>query len=374
MKLLHVVDTTELRGGGIFASDLARALTNHDLYQEVAVLSDAGGRHVEYEIPRRLLAANGWNVPGLGVSPKVLGALRALVREWDPDIVQAHGGNTLKYSVPAVLGHRTKLVYRHIGVTPPHLLRGVKRMGNRLLMARADRVIPVADAVRHNTIYSFGIPENKVVTIPNGVDTRRIKPSTTREDLRRTLGIPPDTPVLISLGALTWEKDPLAHIRISAEVLDRFPAAVHLIVGDGPLRQQVEEEVRRQGLSRRALILGARTDVADLLAASDVLLFASRPDGMEGMNAGIIEAGMLGVPAAAYSVSGTPEVVVDGVTGRVVPAGELQTLAEAVIEMLGDLEAARALGKAAQERYRSLFDIEVIAPRYLAVYEDLMKS
>jgi glycosyltransferase involved in cell wall biosynthesis len=180
--------------------------------------------------------------------------------------------------------------------------------------------------------------------------------------------------MILSLGALTWEKDPIAHVEIGARVLHRLPEAVHVMVGDGPMRREVESVVRGRAPDGRILVLGAQTNVADFLAASDVLLFASRADGMESMNASVIEAGMLGIPAAAYAVGGVPEIVVDGVTGRLAPAGHTENLAAIVLELLLSPEASRVMGEAARKRYLSLYDIRSVAPRYLDLYQELVAS
>jgi glycosyltransferase involved in cell wall biosynthesis len=95
---------------------------------------------------------------------------------------------------------------------------------------------------------------------------------------------------------------------------------------------------------------------------------------MESMNASVIEAGMLGIPAAAFAVGGVPEIVVDGVTGRLAPAGHVDDLAAMVLELLSSAEASRVMGEAARKRYLSLYDIRTVAPRYLELYEELVGS
>lgn len=374
MRVLHLVDTRQLRGAEVFASDLIRALSKADVPQRVGILRDMGAGRVRYEAPEHILGSNGWMAPGVRINLQALRSLRRLIREWRPDVVQAHGGSTLKYTIPAVIGRRVKVVYRQIGPTSPKMMGPLRRAGNSLLMRRADRVVPVGEAVRRNVVEIFRIPGERVITIPNGVDPSRLNPVKGRQETRRALGIPPTSPVLLSLGALTWEKDPIAHVKIGAHLVRRLPEAVHIIVGDGPMRSDVEAEIERSDLGKCLLMLGARADVADLLTASDVLLFASRPDGMESMNAGVIEAGMLGIPAAAYAVGGVPEVVVDGVTGRLTHAGDAEGLAASVLELMVNTDGARAMGDAARKRYLSLFDMAVIAPQYLRLYKELMAS
>jgi L-malate glycosyltransferase len=133
----------------------------------------------------------------------------------------------------------------------------------------------------------------------------------------------------------------------------------------------LEHQATRSGLNGRFVLLGRRTDVGDLLAAADVLLFASRPDGMEGMPAALIEAGMAGLPAAGFAVAGAPEVIEDGRTGLLASPGDEEALAGRVTELLENDERRRALGTAARERCLAHFEIEPISRRYLSLYDEV---
>jgi glycosyltransferase involved in cell wall biosynthesis len=140
-------------------------------------------------------------------------------------------------------------------------------------------------------------------------------------------------------------------------------------VGDGPLRGDMESAARAQSRNGSIRFLGSREDVADLMAASDVMILASAVEGMPGS---AIEAGIVGLPVAAYAVAGIPEVVLDGVTGRLVPPNDWRALARCVLEMIRDHEGRRVTREAARERCVSLFGIESVARRYLELYRDLV--
>jgi glycosyltransferase involved in cell wall biosynthesis len=227
----------------------------------------------------------------------------------------------------------------------------------------------VAETVRNDIVETFGVPPERVVMIPTARDAGLVSPKIGRLAIRKELGIPPEVPVIISLGALTWEKDPLAHLEVTATVLRSFPECRHLVVGEGPLRSAVEERLRELSLQGRVLMLGPRQDVGDLLAASDVMLLASRIEGMPGA---VIEAGFAGLPVAAYSVAGVPELIVDGVTGHLVAPGDIDDLSSRVVQLLENEDMRRAFGNAARERSLDKFEIGVIAPRYFALYESLL--
>jgi glycosyltransferase involved in cell wall biosynthesis len=226
----------------------------------------------------------------------------------------------------------------------------------------------VAEALRTETIETFGVPPHRVVTIPNAVDLERLVPARPRREVRDALGIPAEAGVMISIGALTWEKDPQAHLEVSSLVRQQRPDVVHLFVGDGPLRPALESSIRDVGDAVR--LLGTRGDVADLLAAADVLLLASRVEGLPGC---VIEAGLAGRPTAAYSVAGVPEVVEDGRSGLLALPGDVRSLAGAVVRLLADDALRDSVGSAARARCRSRFDIRVVAPRYRRLYEELAR-
>jgi glycosyltransferase involved in cell wall biosynthesis len=352
----------------LFASDLIRALSDTALDQRVAVLRASQGPYVPYEAPSAELGSNGWVVPGLRLDLRILDGLGRVIRGWKPDVLQAHGGEALKHSVLARGRQGVPIVYRRIGEARRWITRGPRRAVYGSLMRRAARVITVADAIRRETIDIFRVPPRRVISIPRAIDVSRMEPSVGRESLRRTLGIPSSAPVLISLGALTWEKDPIAQIEAAARVLRAREDATYVVAGDGPLRPDLESAVKRLGLEKRVHLLGIRSDVADLIVASDVMLLASRHEGMPGC---LIEAGMVGLPVVAFAVAGVPEVVIDGTTGFLVPPGDVAGLANRTLEILGDPQKGRVMGSEARRWCRARFDMGVIAPRFLDLYGEL---
>jgi glycosyltransferase involved in cell wall biosynthesis len=365
---LNVITTGERRGAEMFAADLIRALAGVGIEQRVAILYGTTPVPADYAAPTDILAASrAGQMRGLRVDPRAVRKLRAINRRWRPDVIQAHGGEPLKYSAISC-GLRGRIVYRRIGLSPSHATRGLPRLAYRRLMGRCRRIVAVAEAVRRETIEAFGIPASRVVTIPRGVDPGRIRSEASREECRRRLGISLDATVVLSLGALSWEKDPLTHLEVMERIRRELPQAVHLIAGDGPLRGEVEERAQVLGLDGRSRILGNRPDVADLLAATDLLLLASRTEGMPGC---LVEAGMAGVPVASFAVAGAPEVVVDGESGYLVPSGDVAQLARRATELLTNAELRARMGAAARDRCEKAFDISIVAPRYLSIYEEV---
>lgn len=372
-RVLHVVATGTRRGAELFAADLVASLGRQGVRQHVVVLHGDGGLQVGFEAPVTALRDGGLRLPGVRLDVARRAALRRLLANERFDVVQAHGGEALKYVVFSG-GSAARLVHRSIGTTHPAITVGARRRVYSALMRRPAITVAVAEAVRRELVDVFGLSNTSVVTIPNGVDPGRLRPSTPRGHVRRALGIGPSARVIISIGTLRWEKDPLGALAVASGVLERRPEACYVVVGEGPLRPQMEEWISRSPNRNRIRLIGRVDDVGSYLEASDVVLFASRSDGMEGMPASLIEAGIGARPVVGYDIAGAGEVIDAGSTGVLVPAGDAVALEEALLSLVGDPVRSERMGADARVRCLARFDINEISTRYLTVYESLVRS
>ena len=156
-----------------------------------------------------------------------------------------------------------------------------------------------------------GIAGDRIHVVPDGVDVHRTVTPATRETLE-TLGVPREAPVVVQVAQLVGHKDPLNFVRAMARARERVPAIHGLLVGDGPLRADVEREIHALGLNAVVHLAGYRTDADALLAAADVATLSSRE---EGMGSVLLDALAFGVPIAATRAGGIPEVIIDGDSG-----------------------------------------------------------
>lgn len=366
LRVLHVVATDRRRGAETFTADLLRCLNDAGVVQMVAVLRPGEGDAVRFDAPVAPMDG-GWPVPGVGLQGRAVRGLRRLIASWEPHVVQVSGGEALKHVVAAT-GGRGRIIYLRIGSSDGREGGWLRWQAYGWLMRRVARVVARAEALRRETIEIFGVPPDRIAVIPRGVDARRLEPDRGRDGTRRSLGIPPSAPVVTSLGALTWEKDPVGHVQVMSLVREAIADAVHLIVGEGPLRPAVAEEAARLDPAGRTMLLGSRADVGDLLAASDVVLLASRTEGLPGC---LIEAGLAGLASAAFDLAGVSEIVVDEATGLLAPPGDRPALAGAVTRLLQDDRTRTEMGQAARERCAARFGISAVGQAYLALYREL---
>jgi glycosyltransferase involved in cell wall biosynthesis len=169
-------------------------------------------------------------------------------------------------------------------------------------------------------------------------------------------------PQIVSVGRLQTPKDPLSFLRALALVRGPFRAS---LVGDGPDRPAVERELERLGLGGRVTLQGTRDDVPELLASSHVFVLSSHS---EALPVSLLEAMAAGLPVVATQVGGVPELVVDGETGLLVPAGDPPGLAAALQRMVDDPALRARLGAAGRARVEEHFRLDMFLEAHLDLY------
>jgi glycosyltransferase involved in cell wall biosynthesis len=372
--VLQVIQQGQFRGAEVFALDLATELAAEGWRVSLLSLSAVEEAYAAAAAAAGLLVetAGAGRRPGR-FAPGLAWALRSAIERANVRIVQANGASTLKYAVAARrLSRRPwRLVYRAIGMGS-HWRRGlVRRITYRWLLAQADLVVAVSRAVSDDLVRADRVDPRRVVVVPNGVRPERIaRADGERERTRLALGVRPGDHLLLYVGSLTAEKNTATLVDLAAALRgDGLP--VHLLlVGAGSLGAQVTEEAVRRGLQGVVHLQSPRERLGPYYAAADLFVL---PSSSEGMPAALIEAGMSGVPGVAYAVGGVPEIIEDGVSGRLIPPGDQQGLRRAAAELLRDDVRRRATGEAARVRCLR-FHISTVGRAYGDAYTTLLRE
>jgi len=234
----------------------------------------------------------------------------------------------------------------------------------RFGIAQSDGVTAVSRYLQRATGEIFGFGDIRV--IPNFINgeeyARRPRP-----ELRERFA-PSGEKVLVHISNFRPIKRAPDCVEIFARVVERVPACL-IMIGDGPDRARVEWLVERYGLTGRVHCVGKQPNIVDFLSIADLLLL---PSEMEAFGLAALEAMACEVPVIASRTGGLPEVVEDGVTGYLLPCGEIAAMAEAAIHLLRDDAQRREMGRRARERALAEFSSERIIPMYEAYYREVL--
>jgi glycosyltransferase involved in cell wall biosynthesis len=234
---------------------------------------------------------------------------------------------------------------------------------------RFDAVVTVSDDIRRQLSSRFD--DSKMVTIHNAVDLSRVSASRSADEVRKELGIGADQPVIASVGRMVPVKGFDQFIMASKMISREIPDALFLLVGDGPEQARYEELAAKSGVADKIRFLGYRHDIWDILNCMDLFAMTSYHEGIPVV---LLEAMALKRPVVAMSVGGIPEVIEDGVSGRLVEARDIEGFAAACRELLANPERASAIGIEARRRVEGEFSVTVQKDRVLNLYRDLVRS
>ena len=301
--------------------------------------------------------------------PKLAGMVwRELVR-FSPEVVHTH---RYKENIIAAFGRKKcgikALVQTVHGKPEPFKgIAGWKAAANQWLNAKVrsgafDKVIAVSRDIEN--MLRPQLPASRLVTIHNAIDLDEYRFDEARGWARQELGVPEGTPVIGGVGRMVPVKNFSAFIAAAAELQEKLPQAVFVLIGDGPARAGLEAEAAASGLTQKIKFLGYRTDAWRLAAGFDVFVNSSLS---EGIPVSILEAMAMQRPVVATAVGGVPEIIEDEASGILVRSGNVGFLADAVCRALQQT----GLGEAGRRRVEEEFAMVRHIEKLLKVYSEV---
>lgn len=304
------------------------------------------------------------DLPGnvVAVTEKLRGGDFALLHthEYKSDLI---GGLAAKLvGIPAVASVR--------GYTDRTLPLRVYKHLDFLALRWFDRALPVANYVK-DQLLAAGLPKQRIATVPDAIDPRSfgVGADTDLVRLRQELGLSDTAKVVSIVGRLSPEKGQRYFLESAKRVLETFPETHFLIAGTGPERDNLESLAAGLGVDHAVSFLGYRSDVAAIMAISDVVVLASLREGCPNV---LLEAMSLARPVVATAVGGIPEIIRREETGVLVPDRDSAAIAGAVLQLLRDPAWAEQLGARGREVMMRDFHIDVLAEKLAGVYRGLL--
>jgi len=312
-------------------------------------------------------------------NPGILFNLLKLMKETEIHIVHGQGARAEFFAriasrlchVPAYVS-TVAMPVEGYNVSPS--LRTIYEVLDHATERFVTRFLVCSSALERLLAEDHGIHEEKIVKIYNGIEWREYEPaklSKVRQEVRTRLGVGEMNPLIGAIGRLVWQKGFLFFLRAIPHITQRVPEARFLLVGDGPLRQVLEEEAKRLKISNRITFTGFTTEAKTFMSAMDVIVIPSLREGFPMVT---LEAMALEKAIVATEIDGIDEQIRSGKEGILVPPQSPEAIARAVVSLIKGEEDALKLGRAARERVKKEFSVEKMIDETRKVYEDLIMS
>ncbi len=240
---------------------------------------------------------------------------------------------------------------------------------DRLLARFTDKIIVCSMSVLNFTMKQEKIPFEKFYLIYNGVDEDRFSISSSKSELRRRYGFSADQFIIGTVGSIIPKKGHKFLIEAARNFCPQMPDCKVLIVGEGSSKKDLEDLVQKENLTDFFVFMGARKDIPELMKLMDVFVLSSLQEGFPRV---LVEAMYMGLPVIASSVSGVPELVLDGETGFLVPPGNSKSICEKVLILNSDNDLRNKMGTKARERIQERFLSKHYLNKLEALYDDLI--
>ena len=287
--------------------------------------------------------------------------LAEIMRRRRIDIVHTHAWGTLVEGwLAARLARVPRVVHGEHGTMET---RPINVAVQRRLWTRVSRLLAVSGELANRMSRATGISTERIQVIPNGVD---LPPQFSRDELRASLGVEPDTFVVLAVGRLVPVKNYRLLLAAARMLVGPSRRWRFLVAGEGPLRGELEAEVARLGLQEQVTLLGLRPDVPALMCAADAFVLTSSSEGMSNT---ILEAMASGRPVVATRVGGNPELVQEGITGMLVDPSNPAELFVALRTLAEEPTRVRRMGHAGRQRVEREFSRERMISNYTQMYE-----
>jgi glycosyltransferase involved in cell wall biosynthesis len=367
MRVVHVLHSMAVAGAEVLVHDfVARATPG---LEQVVVTLDAVGPLGDSLRERGIAVECVGRRPGvdLGLPARLS---RALARH-RADVVHAHQYTPYFYSAIAtrLVPARPALIFTEHGRHVPDFRRPKRVAFNRVALAWTARVTAVCGYVKRLLVANEGIAPERIDVIYNGVDAARFQERLDGAATRRALGIAEDERVVCCVARFHPVKDHPTLVRGFAKAAARVPRARLLLVGGGDREGELRALCGELGIAPRVTFAGPRSDVPEVLAASDLFAMTSLS---EGTSVTLLEAMLARRAAVVTAVGGNPEIVEDGATGLLVPRGDPDATGEALAGLLADGARRQALGDAGRARALAHFTQDRMHRAWTKLYEDAL--
>jgi len=353
MRVLHVETGRHRYGGARQVLHLMQGLTKHGITNVLLCEKNAAIAQDAQALPIAVLERPRTATPAL------IYYVRQAVRQHNIDIVHLHSrrGADDFGAIGARLSGARVVVSRRVDNHQPPWLLAMKR-------PLYNRVIAISKAIRR-VLLTDGMPRQRVACVSSAIDLSQYAPPADSTAIRRAFDLPDDSRIVAMVAQFIERKGHRTLVEAMPAIIEAHPKTRFVLFGLGPLQTDTEAFVKEKGLAGHVVFTGFRSDLTSLLPGVDVL---AHPAYREGLGIALLEAAAQGVPIVAGRAGGIPEIVKDGQTGRLIPPGDADALADAINALLNDPRQRYNYAQQSRAHIATRFSIDAMVEGNLRVY------
>lgn len=353
MKILHLIQKLQNRGAETFTCQLSNYLITSGHQVKIVALFE-GEANLPFQGEITSLKASSKNrffdVPAWK-------KLAEIIKEFNPDIIQPNAGDTLKYAVfsKKLFGWEAPVISRNASEVGRYLKSSIQKNLNSFLYKNVEFVISVSQASEKDILNHFQFLFGRTKVIPVGLEPiSKIEEISLKSE---------DSQHIVHVGGFSFEKNHSGLLRIFQSVLNSKPNVHMHLVGDGPLKSEIEKEVIKMNLTQNITFYGFVNNPLSYIKAADILVLPSIIEGLPGV---LLESMICKTPVVAYNVGGISEIV-SSQTGSLIEKDDEAGFVKAVLDTLENPNFGQ-IGAAHQMVLKEYMNAE-IAVRFVEVYE-----
>ncbi len=358
MTILQLIQKPQLRGAEMFATQLSSELTQ--LGHEVIVVALFPGAselpfkgtfiRLDLHIGKRWFDYEGWK------------ALAKLIKKHHVDVVQCNAGDTLKFAVFSQLfcGWKVPIVARNASMVSAYIKNPIIKLLNRWLYSRTQAIVSVSQIAANDLNQLFPETKSKTTVIPIGINLQSFTTVAWKNASATAFHI-------VHVGGFSFEKNHHGLLSIFEHWLNRFPDSHLHLIGDGPMRAEIEQAVTTKKLTNKISFYGFTKEAINYMHQADVVVLPSIIEGLPGV---ILEAMYAKTPVIAYNVGGVSEVVQNNHTGFLIEKGDEISFVHALEQVKNDGKESPYV-KNANELVVQKFNNIYLATQFENVYKSV---
>jgi glycosyltransferase involved in cell wall biosynthesis len=369
MRILHLISSNGLFGAERVVIELSNSLRLiSNCYPTVGVIKNLKNPHTEIaeeaksnDLPTIIFPCKG------KFDVKTIFEIRNFLRRHKIDIIHCHGYKSNFYGLLASKNTLPTLTTNHNWLTTHWKLK-IYCFLDGMWIRHFDRIVAVSEEIKRE-MAKYNVPEEKIVVIDNGIDVGRFNREIPIENIRRGFGLDKNIKVVGTIGSLKFEKGHIFLLRAAKEVLNFNKEIKFLIIGDGALRKDLENEAKNLRIERNVIFAGHRNDIPEMLSIMDIFVL---PSVKEGLPMVILEAMASKKPVIAARVGGIPKVINNEEDGILVEPEDVMALKHSILDLMNSDNKMLRLAYEGYEKVKRIFSSDAMCRKYYDLYRELM--